>query len=230
LGWEFVAFEAIIFAFDGLLMDTESTMVASWRAEWARHGLDLDLSTFWPGHGGDVTEYRYAQLAARVGPGFDLAASRAWRVAYRDRLHESLDLSPGMRDWLQAAQSSGLRLAIASSSPREWVRAHLSRVGALSWFSVLATGDEVSGHKPDPGVYELALKRLGVSPTAAVAVEDTPHGVAAAQAAGLPAVAIPNPFIAPADLAAADLTLSSAADLPLAEVLRRLAKPDHPHR
>jgi beta-phosphoglucomutase-like phosphatase (HAD superfamily) len=124
----------------------------------------------------------------------------------------------------------GLRLAIASSSPLEWVRAHLSRVGALPWFSVLATGDEVSGHKPDPGVYELALKRLGVSPTAAVAVEDTPHGVAAAQAAGLPAVAIPNPFIAPADLAAAELTLSSAADLPLAEVLRHLAKPDDQHR
>ncbi|GAB3431677.1 HAD family hydrolase [Flindersiella endophytica] len=214
----------MIFDFDGLLMDTESTMVESWRAEWARHGLELDLSTFWPGHGGDVTEHRYTQLASRVGPGFDLAASRAWRIAYRDRLHEELDLCAGMRDWIQAAQERGLRLAIASSSPREWVRAHLSRVGALSWFDVLATGDEVDGHKPDPGVYELALRRLEVKSAAAVAVEDTPHGVAAAQGAGLATVAIPNPYIAPADLAAADLILTSAAELSFQAVLQLLRR------
>jgi HAD superfamily hydrolase (TIGR01509 family) len=224
------AYQAVIFDFDGLLMDTESTMVESWQALWEHHGLSLDLSGFWPGHGGDVTADRYAKLAERLGPAYDQTASHAWRIAYRDRLHESLDFRPGVDAWLRSARELNLRLAIASSSPAEWVREHLTRVGALDRFDVLATGDEVDGHKPDPAIYLLALERLGVAASAAIAVEDTPHGVAAAQAAGLATVAIPNPYIAPADLAAADLVLTSAADLPLADALRRATRPDHPPR
>jgi beta-phosphoglucomutase-like phosphatase (HAD superfamily) len=63
--------EAVVFDFDGLLMDTESTMLASWQYEWRRHGLELDLSTFWVNHGGDVTEDRRRQLATAVGPSYD---------------------------------------------------------------------------------------------------------------------------------------------------------------
>jgi putative hydrolase of the HAD superfamily len=56
---------AVIFDFDGLLMDTESVMLAAWQHEWRQHGLELDVSTFWVNHGGDVTEDRYLRLAAR---------------------------------------------------------------------------------------------------------------------------------------------------------------------
>lgn len=71
-------------------------------------------------------------------------------------------------------------------------------------------------------VYLLALERLGLGPGQAVAIEDTPHGVAAAKAAGLACIAIPNPFVEAARLAAADLVLSSAADLTLAAALEML--------
>jgi rhodanese-related sulfurtransferase len=63
------AVQAVVFDFDGLLMDTETTMVESWQAEWEFHGLQLDMEAFWPGHGGDVSEDRYAVLAAAVGAG-----------------------------------------------------------------------------------------------------------------------------------------------------------------
>jgi putative hydrolase of the HAD superfamily len=66
---------AIIFDFDGLLMATETSMLESWQAEWRQHGLELDLSTFWVDHGGDVTEDRYQRLAAAAGPGYDRAAA-----------------------------------------------------------------------------------------------------------------------------------------------------------
>ncbi|MFF0345976.1 HAD-IA family hydrolase [Kribbella sp. NPDC004875] len=211
--------EAIVFDFDGLLMDTETTMVESWRAEWAHHGLELDLNSFWPGHGGDVTEDRYAVLAAAVGAGFDRTESHARRLAHRDRLHASLDFRPGIRDWIATARSLELQVAIASSSPRAWVLGHLERVGAVELFDQIVTGDEVATHKPDPAIYELALRRLGVPGAAAVAVEDTAHGVAAAQAAGMYAVAVPNPFVPPAAVAAADLVLGSADDLLLTELL-----------
>ncbi|MEU4197351.1 HAD-IA family hydrolase [Kribbella sp. NPDC026611] len=209
---------ALVFDFDGLLMDTETTMVESWRAEWAHHGLELDLEAFWPGHGGDVTEDRYAVLAAAVGTDFDRAESHARRVAFRDRLHDTLDFRPGIRAWIAAARELGLRVAIASSSPRRWVVGHLERVHAVEMFDLIVTGDEVATHKPDPAIYHLALQRLDVPGVQAIAIEDTAHGVAAAQAAGLHTVAIPNPYVAP-DSITANLVLPSAHDLPLSELL-----------
>ncbi|NUR95183.1 MAG: HAD-IA family hydrolase [Kribbellaceae bacterium] len=208
---------AIVFDFDGLLMDTETTMVESWQAEWAHHGLELDLESFWPGHGGNVTEDRYDVLAAAVGPGFDRTASHARRIAHRDRLHADLDFRPGIRDWIRSAREFGLKVGIASSSDRSWVVGHLDRVGAVGLFDQIVTGDDVATHKPDPAIYELALRRLDVP--FAVAVEDTPHGVAAAQATGMYAVAVPNPYVNPEAVASADLVLSSADDVLLSELL-----------
>ncbi|WP_165553650.1 HAD-IA family hydrolase [Kribbella capetownensis] len=214
-----VGVRAVVFDFDGLLMDTESTSVLSWQAEWAHHGLELDLEDFWPGHGGDTSDTRYALLAAAVGAGFDREASHARRMAHRQRMHTELDFRPGIRDWVTTAREFGLQVGIASSSPSPWVRGHLERVGAIDLFDQIVTGDEVSTHKPDPAIYELALRRLGVPGAAAIAVEDTAHGVAAAQMAGMFAVAIPNPYVAPAAVATADLVLGSADQLLLSELL-----------
>ncbi|TDW94770.1 HAD superfamily hydrolase (TIGR01509 family) [Kribbella pratensis] len=214
-----VEVQAIVFDFDGLLMDTETTMVESWRAEWAHHGLELELDSFWPGHGGDITEDRYAILAAAVGTDFDRTASHARRLAHRERLHAELDFRPGIRAWIATARELGLRVAIASSSPRKWVVGHLERVGAVDLFDHIVTGDEVETHKPDPAIYELALQRLGVPGSSAIAVEDTAHGVAAAQAADMYAVAVPNPFVTADAVAEADLVLGSADELLLTDLL-----------
>jgi HAD superfamily hydrolase (TIGR01509 family) len=217
-----VAVQAIIFDFDGLLMDTETTSLASWQWAWRQHGLELDVSGFFADHGGDVTEDRYARLARAVGPAFAREDIHAGRVAYRNTLHEDLGLSAGIADWLDQAAKLGIRLAVASSSPGDWVRGHLDRVGVLARFEVLASGDEVPRAKPDPAVYALALRRLGVPAGRAVAVEDAAHGVAAARAAGLRSIAIPNPHADPARFGAADVVLASAADAELAPVLRSL--------
>jgi HAD superfamily hydrolase (TIGR01509 family) len=212
-----VEIEAVVFDFDGLLMDTETTMVESWVAEWAHHGMVLDLDDdFWPGHGGDTSTIRYARLA-ELAPDFDRDASHARRTAFRDRLHASLDFRPGIRNWLLEARELGLRVGIASSSPRKWVVGHLERVGALELFDVIATGDEVDGHKPDPAVYNLALARLELPGQAALAVEDTPHGIVAAAAAGMLTAGIPNPYVDPATMGG--LVLASAAEQPLSETL-----------
>jgi HAD superfamily hydrolase (TIGR01509 family) len=140
-------------------------------------------------------------------------------MAHRARLHADLDFRPGVRSWIAAARELGAQVAIASSSPRSWVLGHLERVDAVGLFDQVTTGDEVPTHKPDPAIYRLALERLGVPGDAAIAVEDTAHGIAAAQAVGMFAVAIPNPYVQPAAVAAADLVLTSAEQLPLSEVL-----------
>ena len=217
------AVRAVVFDFDGLLMDTESTSFLSWQHEWSQWGLTLQAADFFVNHGGDVTEDRYAMLAAAVGPRFDRTQSHRRRVAYREKLHEELDLADGLRGWLDEAASLGLRLAVASSSPLNWLTTHLGRAGVLDTFEVLAGGDEVGQHKPAPDVYQLALDRLSLSCAAAVAVEDTAHGVAAAHAAGMRCIAIPNPFVARESVRHADLVLCSASQLRLADALSQLS-------
>src|SRR5882757_1250818 len=215
--------EAVIFDFDGLLMDTESSMVESWQYEYAQHGLTLDLDTFSVNHGGDVTDQRYAVLAELVGAGYDRETSHARRLAYRNGLQAALGLSAGIADWLRECRDLGLRLAVASSSPRHWVRNLLTGVDSFDVFELIASGDEVAKPKPDPAVYELALQRLDLTAQQAVAVEDSPHGVAAAKAAGMQCVAIPNHHTDKTRFGAADIVLDSAADVSLGQVLDTLA-------
>jgi putative hydrolase of the HAD superfamily len=224
-----VAIEAVIFDFDGLLMDTESTALAAWQYEYRVHGLELDLTTFWADHGGDVTEQRYSLLAELAGPAFDRALSDARRREYRDRLHESLQLNPGIPSWFDEAATLGLRLAVASSSPTEWVHKMLAAVNSLDVFELTACGEEVAAPKPDPAVYLLALQRLGLHGRQAIAVEDSPHGVAAARAAGMRCIAIPNRHTDSARFGAADVVLASAADASLTATIDILRVPDGDH-
>lgn len=217
-----MAIDALVFDFDGLLMDTETTSLLAWQYLWRWHGLELDVDTFFVPHGGDVTAERYAALAEAVGPGFDQAASHAQRQIYRDELYGALELSDGIGTWLDEARDMGLRLAVASSSPRDWIEEHLTRAGFLDRFELLACGDEVPAVKPSPDVYLLALERLNVPAARAVAFEDAVHGVAAAKAADLRCVAIPHPHADPAAFTAADVLLTSAADAPLGKVLEQL--------
>ncbi|SCF12869.1 putative hydrolase of the HAD superfamily [Micromonospora coriariae] len=222
--------KALILDFDGLLMDTETTLLDSWRWEWRRHGLRLDPTGFFADHGGDANEARYSALEAAVGPAYDRASSHALRMAHRADLNSALEPAPGIVGWLDRAAELGLRLAVASSSPITHVGAMLDRAGLLARFEVLATGEEVPAHKPDPAVYLLALDRLGLAADQAVAFEDTAHGVAAAHAAGLRCVAVPNPHADHARFAAADLLLNSAADLSLDALLVRLGRCTNPPR
>ncbi|MET7705951.1 HAD-IA family hydrolase [Micromonospora sp. NPDC005413] len=217
--------KALILDFDGLLMDTETTLLESWRWEWRRHGLLLDPTGFFADHGGDANEARYTALEAVVGPAYERASSHALRMAYRAELNSALKPAPGILGWLDRAAELGLRLAVASSSPITHVGALLDQAGLRARFEVLATGEEVPAHKPDPAVYLLALDRLGLPAEQAVAFEDTAHGVAAAHAAGLRCVAVPNPHADHGRFTAADLLLPSAADLSLDALLARLAPP-----
>jgi HAD superfamily hydrolase (TIGR01509 family) len=219
-----VTTKALIFDFDGLLMDTETTLLESWRWEWQRHGLDLDPTGFFADHGGDANEARYVALAEAVGPAYDRTSSHALRMEYRAALNAVLEPAPGVVSWLERAAELGLRLAVASSSDVSHVGTMLERAGLRSRFEVLATGDEVTAHKPDPAVYLLALDRLGLTACKAVAFEDTAHGVAAAQAAGLPCVAVPNTHADHGRFTKADLLLPTAADLSLDAVLGALAR------
>ena len=114
---------------------------------------------------------------------------------------------------------------MASSSPRTWVVPHLTRLNLVRRFDRIITADDVAPGrtKPLPDIYLKALEALGVRAAQAIAFEDSPHGLAAARAAGIFAVAVPNPATAHLDLSRADLVIKSFRAMPLKELLQRVA-------
>jgi HAD superfamily hydrolase (TIGR01509 family) len=164
----------------------------------------------------------YRELVAKLGHDLDREAVLNRRLARHREMIAELEILPGVRDAVAEAKRLGLRLGVASSSSRNWVTGHLARLG-LDGFDCVRCRDDVTATKPDPELYLSVCTCLGVAPVEAVALEDSANGIAAAKAAGMRCVAIPNPMTAGLDLSAADLRLDSLADLSVAELLERLA-------
>jgi len=212
--------EALIFDFDGLILDTETPMRRSWMEIYAEHGLSVSAET-WIGHVGSSADpaAAYALLEQHLGRPIDRDAVRVRRAVRERELLEREDILPGVRRIIEDAGTHGLRLAVASSSERAWVVEHLASFRLIESFDAVVCADDVSRTKPAPDLYREALRRLEVYAERAMAFEDSPHGVTAAKAAGLYCVAIPNAVTRHATFAVADCVLASLADCTLADLL-----------
>jgi HAD superfamily hydrolase (TIGR01509 family) len=165
----------------------------------------------------------YSDLEAQSGRFIDRQAIRAKRRKRYSELVAAQPILPGIVEYITVAKQLGLRLAVASSGTREWVVGNLTRLALLDSFDYVKCADDVERVKPDPALYLAALDALQVDPQEAIAFEDSPNGVLAAQRAGIFCVAIPNPLTSQLPLEHADLRLNSLADLPLETLLARFS-------
>jgi len=201
--------DAVVFDFDGLILDTEMPVFRSTVAALEALGHELTIG-HWSSVIGLGDAESFPALCAALGADldqdeFDAAygrQDRSWR--------ESLPPEPGVVDLLDALASEGIPCGIASSSSSRWVEGHLDRLGLLDRFGVVATEDRVGGRtKPAPDSYLHACRTLGVEPARAVAIEDSAHGVTAARAAGLAVLAVPTVLTEQGDFSAADRIVPS---------------------
>jgi HAD superfamily hydrolase (TIGR01509 family) len=209
---------ALVFDFDGLILDTEVPVYRAWSEVYERHGERLSAD-FWAsiiGYGSGHFD-PMADLERRVGRPLDRESLQTARRARQMELMVTQEVLPGVREWRREATASGVRLGVASSSGREWVVGHLERLGLDGWDCVRC-GDDVERTKPAPDLYLAALECLGVPPHEAVAVEDSGVGVRAAKAAGLYCVAVPSSLTGGHDFGPADLVLGSLSERSFAEV------------
>lgn len=210
--------KALFLDFDGLICDTETAGRRSWERLYVR--LDHELpARVWSTMAGNSSGHltAAADLGARLGRPVT-ADELQWRAACKAELAAAEPLRPGVVALLDAARERGLGLAVVSSSPADWVRGHLARLGVLERFGTVVTGDDVPVHKPAPDLYLHALAVTGLTATHVVAFEDSPTGVAAATAAGLRCVAVPNGTGDSAALGAATLVVPSLVGLDLDEL------------
>lgn len=99
---------------------------------------------------------------------------------------------PGMMALLEAARARGMRIALATATQEARARRYLRMVEAEAYFDAVVTAEQVPCGKPAPDIYALAVKRLGLAPQEAMAVEDAPAGVRSAHDAGLFTVMVPE--------------------------------------
>ncbi len=209
----------LIFDFDGLILDTEWPDYLSWQEQFQAMGCALPLATWIDSIGTAGRFDPYALLAELSGRTVDRKAVQAARRARLDELIATEKPLPGVLDYIDAAKTRGLKLGVASSSPRDWVEGYLSAHGLAGLFDCIKCSNDVTTVKPDPALYRAALDALEVAPSAAIAFEDSIHGLAAAKAAGLYCVVIPNRLMQDFTFDHADLRLDSLAQMPLDALL-----------
>ncbi|MFH2104054.1 MAG: HAD-IA family hydrolase [Chloroflexota bacterium] len=213
--------KALIFDFDGLILDTETPEVETWEEIYAEYGLEFPIHRWGQIIGGSGAAHfdPIVHLQELTGGEIDAAGLQK---RYRQRSDEGVARQspcPGVLDLLDTAPLLGLRLGVASSSPHSWVDGHLTRLGLFSKFDIIICADDVQRTKPDPELFLKTIEALDVHPNEALVFEDSANGVQAARAAGIPVVAVPNPTTARLGVDGADLTLDSLVDRTLIELL-----------
>ena len=218
--------KALLFDFDGLILDTESPEFDVWQSIYVEYGQELHPEQWGQVVGGwGASQFDAAEhLTELAGDGIKAEALRARHKSESDALTFVQPVMPGVMDYLDEARRLGLRLSIASSSPRSWVvDTHLARLGLVHHFDAIITSDDVSPGrtKPNPDLFLKALEAVEVQADEAIVFEDSPNGVKAARAAGIYVVSVPNPMTALLNTDGANLTLKSLADMPLGDLLRK---------
>ena len=212
---------AVLFDFDGLILDTEMPEVQTYREIYADHGHEFPDEVWMKMIG--ISSPENSQLPWRVLEERTGAIDRNALVersrARRIELIEAQSLQPGVLEVLEECDLRGIRKAIVSSSGRKWVEGHLGRLGILERFERCVCGHEGLPSKPAPDLYKKACAEMGVAPTEALAIEDSPNGIAAAVAAGLFTLAVPNALTARLDISQANLKMDSLLDVDWVDLL-----------
>lgn len=219
-------YKALIFDFDGLILDTESPEVDVWTQIYTEHGFEFPFNDWVQTVGGyGISNFDAADHLALLSQGrLDPASMRSRHRLGSDALTLKKQIMTGIKDYIHEAKRLDLKLAIASSSRHSWVDLHAKRLGIFNYFDKVICSDDVDAGrtKPNPDLYLLALKQLQVLKNEAIVFEDSPNGVKAANRAGIFVVAVPNPITSKLNIENANLILNSLSDLSLPELLNKV--------
>ncbi|HWO98526.1 MAG TPA: HAD family hydrolase [Bacillus sp. (in: firmicutes)] len=210
--------KAIVFDFDGLIIDTETALYQAYSELLKEHNVTLSLAEFASYIGTDsvaLYEFLTNQLLGKM--------TKEEIVEKGHALHREKLLLPiareGVYEYLEEAKKRGLRIGLASSSDREWVTHFLKELQLIDYFEVIKTRDDVEKVKPDPALYQKVIKELGVLPSETIAFEDSANGTRAAIAAGLNCVIVPNMVTETLTFEEYHLRISSMKEKSLGEVI-----------
>jgi putative hydrolase of the HAD superfamily len=180
---------ALVFDFDGLILDTESVWIDGYADVHAEHGRPFDRALF-------LRCVGHVDIAFDPWRAFDRQHDRGALerslVRHKQRRLAAQSILPGVVALMDEARARGLPIALASNSDRAHCEGHLTRLGLRDRFVLLGCREDVPSPKPEPDLYRHVVNQLGLRPRQAVALEDSHAGSLAAKRAGLWCVVVPN--------------------------------------
>lgn len=206
---------ALLFDFDGLIVDSEWPIYQAWRQTFHDHGHSLPLETFNQCIGTNFDTWSpKTHLEELTGSRIDWEPLDGARQASIEKDLEGAAAMPGIPEAVCAGKEAGLKLGVVSSSSHRWVDGWLEKIGLSEQFDLTVCRDDAPHIKPAPDLYLEAARLLMLEPASCLVVEDSVNGIKAAKAAGMPNVAIPNRVTSCCDFSLASHVLASAHDLP----------------
>ena len=214
---------AVIFDFDGTILDSETAEYQAHRRFFADHGVELTEDEWCTGIGiVQPASHWWERLCQRASAAPTYEEFREKTRHYFTE-HVPMEPMPGINALIGALVAAGIPRGVASAASSRWINKALADLKLADSFDAVVTGDQVRYTKPAPDVYLEAARRLGVLPEHCVAIEDSGPGLAAARAAGMRTVVIPHRLnLRRHNFEGADLTLTAATELTL-ERLQDLA-------
>ena len=185
--------KALIFDMDGLLFDSERIVQRSWEIAGNELGIphmgDVIYHTLGMNRTGRNEYFRkYIREDFPFEEFGELTRDNFWKIVDK----EGLPLKSGAKELLAYGKAQGYKMAVATSSSREYAMRNLIRTGIDAYFDSVICGDMVKKAKPDPEIYQKASESLGMQPENCMAFEDAPGGIRSAYQAGMYPVMIPD--------------------------------------
>ncbi len=216
---------ALVFDFDGLIIDSETPELEAWQETFRRYDCELTLEVWIDCVGRPPGSFDPCEhLGELYGGELDREAIREQTRSRTREIVFSQPALPGVENLLRAARQRGLKTGLASSSRHNWVEGHLERLGLLDCFDAIVCSEDTERHKPEPEPFLVVARALGVEPSEAIAFEDSAHGLTAANRAGMVAIAVPNPVTRHLHLEQAHLRLDSLDELTLDDLIARFER------
>ncbi|TDU81663.1 putative hydrolase of the HAD superfamily [Prosthecobacter fusiformis] len=214
---------AILFDFDGLIVDTESVGYQTWHELYAKHGHDLPVEIYAQAIGTEFNDLYDPRrdLDALMGKALLWEELEEGRRVRETELRTSLVTLPGVIDRLEEARALGLPCAVASSSPLSWVGGWIEQLGLRPYFHHLTTLDDTGKVKPDPSLFLHAADRMGVEPEHILVFEDSLNGLRAAKAAEMRCIVVPGPMTRHLNFEGALRRVGSLAEVSLQELVEK---------
>lgn len=218
--------KAVIFDVDGVLVDSYDAHLRSWQLAAAEIGRAYTERDFAAGFG------RTSREIVRMSFGIDdeqriRAIDDRKEALYREIVGNDFPAMDGAVELIDALKSDGFAIAMGSSGPPENLELALDRLRRRDAFGAVVSGRDVKRGKPDPEVFVLAAKRLGVPPDRCVVIEDAPAGIQAAQAGGMACVALLSRGRQASDFAALrpNLVVRSLREVSPAQLHKLIGRP-----
>ncbi len=206
--------EAVLFDFDGLILDTEWPIYESYERLYQKEGQHLELATYVACIGSDHANWSpQTHLEELTGRSYDWPKINAERQSWIEVEVAKRPIQDGVVELLHQLKGEGKKSAVVSSSNHSWVDRWLAHLGLAGQFDAVVCREDAAAIKPAPDLFLEGARQLACEPAQCLVLEDSLNGVLAANSAGCPVIAVPSRITSVVDFSSADAVVASLLDL-----------------